>query len=91
VTVAVGHVLFAGDLVEESGPPAFEDAHPAEWAPTLDRVLKQVHGPVVPGHGRPVDREPDPVPWTVLMLITPPPPPASRRTPPAVCDARAVR
>jgi glyoxylase-like metal-dependent hydrolase (beta-lactamase superfamily II) len=29
VTVAVGHVLFAGDLVEESGPPAFEDAHPA--------------------------------------------------------------
>jgi glyoxylase-like metal-dependent hydrolase (beta-lactamase superfamily II) len=56
VTVGVGDVLFAGDLVEESGPPAFDDAHPTEWAPTLDRMLEQVRGPVVPGHGRPVDR-----------------------------------
>ncbi len=53
-------VLLAGDLVEESGPPAYgEDCYPLEWPQTLDLVLELV-GPstvVVPGHGRPVDRE----------------------------------
>jgi glyoxylase-like metal-dependent hydrolase (beta-lactamase superfamily II) len=56
IVVEAGLVLFVGDLVEESGPPAFDDAHPTKWAPTLDRMLERVRGPVVPGHGRPVDR-----------------------------------
>ncbi|MHA6759471.1 MBL fold metallo-hydrolase [Streptacidiphilus sp. PAMC 29251] len=50
--------LLAGDLVEESGPPAFgSDSYPLDWAPTLDALLART-GPgtvVVPGHGAPVD------------------------------------
>ncbi len=52
-------VLLAGDLVEESGPPAFgEDCFPMEWPLSLDLVLSLI-GPdtvVVPGHGALVDR-----------------------------------
>jgi glyoxylase-like metal-dependent hydrolase (beta-lactamase superfamily II) len=51
-------VVLAGDLVEESGPPAFgPDSFPLEWADTLDRALPLI-GPdalVVPGHGAVVD------------------------------------
>ncbi len=46
-----GTVVFAGDLVEEGAPPAFEDAHPAEWPATLGRLHALARGPVVPGHG----------------------------------------
>jgi glyoxylase-like metal-dependent hydrolase (beta-lactamase superfamily II) len=53
-------VLLAGDLVEESGMPAFgADCFPMEWPLALDLVLNLV-GPgtvVVPGHGAPVDRD----------------------------------
>ncbi|MDH3259462.1 MAG: MBL fold metallo-hydrolase [Acidimicrobiia bacterium] len=56
ISVAVDEVLFAGDLVEEAGPPAFGDAYPLDWPAALDGLLGYVHGPVVPGHGRPVDR-----------------------------------
>lgn len=56
LVVIAGDVLFAGDLVEEGAPPSFGDAYPAEWAPTLDRVLPLIAGPVVPGHGDVVDR-----------------------------------
>lgn len=56
-TGAAGIVL-AGDLVEESGPPAFgPDSFPLEWPDTLDRALPLI-GPdalVVPGHGAAVD------------------------------------
>ncbi|MEZ0093767.1 MBL fold metallo-hydrolase [Streptacidiphilus sp. EB129] len=49
--------LLAGDLVEESGPPALgPDSYPLDWAPTLDAVLAGI-GPdtvIVPGHGDPV-------------------------------------
>lgn len=51
--------LFAGDLVEESGPPAYgSDSHPLEWPATLDRLIG-LYGDrpdivVVPGHGDPV-------------------------------------
>ncbi|MGY1844345.1 MBL fold metallo-hydrolase [Modestobacter sp. SYSU DS0875] len=55
LVVAVADVLFAGDLVEEGGPPAMEDAFPLEWAATLDALLGLVRGPVVPGHGAVVD------------------------------------
>jgi glyoxylase-like metal-dependent hydrolase (beta-lactamase superfamily II) len=50
-----GTVLFAGDLVEEGAPPAFEEAWPAEWPVTLGRLHALARGPVVPGHGAVVD------------------------------------
>ena len=56
-TGAAGIVL-AGDLVEESGPPAFgPDSFPLEWADTLDRALALIapDALVVPGHGAVVD------------------------------------
>lgn len=52
-------VLLAGDLVEESGPPALgEDSWPMDWAATLDLVLGLLTpaSVVVPGHGAVVDR-----------------------------------
>lgn len=53
-------VLLAGDLVEQSGPPAYgPDSFPLEWAATLDGALALM-GPetaVVPGHGEPVDAD----------------------------------
>ena len=48
-------VIFAGDLVEQGAPPAFEDAWPAEWPATLGRLHALARGPVVPGHGAVVD------------------------------------
>jgi glyoxylase-like metal-dependent hydrolase (beta-lactamase superfamily II) len=56
ISVGVAGVVFAGDLVEESAPPAFGDAFPLEWANTIDALLDHVSGPIVPGHGEPVDR-----------------------------------
>jgi glyoxylase-like metal-dependent hydrolase (beta-lactamase superfamily II) len=50
-------VLFAGDLVEEGAPPAFEDAYPADWPATLGRLHALARGPVVPGHGAVVDAD----------------------------------
>ena len=53
-------VLLAGDLVEESAPPSFnDDAHPMDWPLSLDVVLGLLTpgSVVVPGHGAPVDRE----------------------------------
>lgn len=60
VGVPDAEVLFAGDLVEESGPPAYgEDSFPLEWPASLDLVLGLLTpaSVVVPGHGRPVDQE----------------------------------
>jgi glyoxylase-like metal-dependent hydrolase (beta-lactamase superfamily II) len=57
-------VVFAGDLVEESAlrdaTPGFgSDCYPMEWTPTLDLVISMLSDAsvVVPGHGRPVDKE----------------------------------
>ncbi len=52
-------LVIAGDIVEESGPPAFGDAYPLEWPHTLAALLPLLAGStvVVPGHGAPVDRE----------------------------------
>lgn len=55
VLVPDAAVVVAGDLVEESRPPAFGDAFPLEWPTTLATLLHHCHGPVVPGHGRVVD------------------------------------
>jgi glyoxylase-like metal-dependent hydrolase (beta-lactamase superfamily II) len=59
VRVPDADVVYAGDLVEESGPPAYgDDAYPLEWGPTLDVVqsLLTERTAVVPGHGAVVDR-----------------------------------
>ncbi|MGH9223303.1 MAG: MBL fold metallo-hydrolase [Acidimicrobiales bacterium] len=58
-TVAGAGVTFAGDLVEESGPPAYgEDSFPLEWPATNARLLGLVRDGdrIVPGHGAPVGR-----------------------------------
>ncbi len=52
-------VVLAGDLVEESAPPALgPDSWPMEWPLSLDLVLTLLTpaSVVVPGHGAPVDR-----------------------------------
>jgi len=51
VVVPDAQVLFAGDLVEQGGPPTFEDAYPMDWPGTLGRMLDLAEGPIVPGHG----------------------------------------
>lgn len=60
VRVPDADCLLAGDLVEESGPPAFgADSFPLDWPLSLDIVLA-LTGPasvVVPGHGAVVDRD----------------------------------
>ncbi|WP_370290175.1 MBL fold metallo-hydrolase [Nocardioides sp.] len=59
VRVPDADVVLAGDLLEESAPPAYgDDSYPLEWASTLDLVLTLVTGGtvVVPGHGALVDR-----------------------------------
>jgi glyoxylase-like metal-dependent hydrolase (beta-lactamase superfamily II) len=58
VDTGSAEIVLAGDLVEQSGPPAFgPDSFPLEWAGTLDRAATLI-GPdtlVVPGHGAVVD------------------------------------
>jgi glyoxylase-like metal-dependent hydrolase (beta-lactamase superfamily II) len=57
LVIHVGDVTFAGDLVEEGGPPGFDDSYPAAWVGTLDRLLAEARPVVVPGHGGLVDRK----------------------------------
>lgn len=60
VRVPDADVLYAGDLVEESGPPAYgDDCFPLEWPSALDFVsgLLTDHTAVMPGHGAVVDTE----------------------------------
>ena len=55
--VSDADVLFAGDLLENGGPPSYGDAYPSAWADTVERgLLPLVAGTVVPGHGDPADR-----------------------------------
>lgn len=50
-------VLFAGDLLEESGPPCYgTDSFPLDWPITLTRLLELRPEAIVPGHGDPVGR-----------------------------------
>ncbi|GAA2866303.1 MBL fold metallo-hydrolase [Streptosporangium fragile] len=49
-------VVFAGDLVENGAPPAYEDAYPLEWPAAVAGLLDLAGTTVVPGHGDPVDR-----------------------------------
>jgi glyoxylase-like metal-dependent hydrolase (beta-lactamase superfamily II) len=60
VRVPDADALLAGDLVEESAPPYFnDDCWPMDWPLSLDIVLGLTTpaSVVVPGHGAPVDRE----------------------------------
>ncbi len=59
VAVPSADVVIAGDLVEQGGPPSFEDSYPVEWPEALAalRVLPLPTAVVVPGHGAPVDLE----------------------------------
>lgn len=60
VVVAGSGVVFAGDLVESSGPPAYgEDSYAHEWPATLDGLigLTTETTMILPGHGGPLDRE----------------------------------
>ncbi len=58
VRVGDADVLFAGDLVEQSGNPGFgDDCYPMQWPASLDLVVGMLtpQTVVVPGHGLPVD------------------------------------
>ncbi|MCM0678992.1 MBL fold metallo-hydrolase [Micromonospora phytophila] len=57
VHVPDADVLVAGDLVEQSGPPAFEESYPLRWPDTVAELLRMTTPAtvVVPGHGEPVD------------------------------------
>ncbi|MGC1214149.1 MAG: MBL fold metallo-hydrolase [Micromonospora sp.] len=59
VHVPDADVLVAGDLVEQSGPPAFEDSYPLQWPDAVAELLRLMTPStvVVPGHGEPVDVE----------------------------------
>ena len=57
IVITVDDVLFAGDLIEEGGPPLFGDAYPAEWPGTVATLETLIRGPVVPGHGDVVDAD----------------------------------
>lgn len=51
---ARAQIALAGDLVEQSGPPAFgDDSFPLEWAATLGRALDAIGSDtlIIPGHG----------------------------------------
>ncbi|GAA2733937.1 MBL fold metallo-hydrolase [Actinocorallia aurantiaca] len=48
-------LVFAGDLVEEAGPPCYgSDSFPLDWPITLTRLLGLEPDLIVPGHGDPV-------------------------------------
>jgi len=53
VHVPDADVLVAGDLIESSGPPSFDEAYPLEWAETVAGLLRLATpgSVVVPGHG----------------------------------------
>lgn len=51
VAISDSDVVFAGDLLEESGPPSMAESYPIEWPITLDLFEPMTRGLVVPGHG----------------------------------------
>ena len=58
VAVPDARCVYAGDLVEESGPPAYgPDSFPLEWPTTLTQLLDLPFDVLVPGHGAAVDRD----------------------------------
>ena len=52
VVAADGDVVFAGDLLEQSAPPAYgDDCYPLAWPRTLDALVGIGASTFVPGHG----------------------------------------
>jgi glyoxylase-like metal-dependent hydrolase (beta-lactamase superfamily II) len=52
VVVPDGGVIFAGDLLEQSGPPAYgDDSYPLAWPTTVDALIEVGASTFVPGHG----------------------------------------
>lgn len=49
-----GH-CFAGDIIEESGPPVAFESFPADWGPTNRSLLATGASSYIPGHGRAVN------------------------------------
>ncbi|PQZ96208.1 MBL fold metallo-hydrolase [Arthrobacter sp. MYb227] len=59
ISVHTGRVLFAGDVIEQGGPPNFEDSIPLRWVAVLDELVtgEALDTVYVPGHGGTVDRD----------------------------------
>ncbi|HZB30096.1 MAG TPA: MBL fold metallo-hydrolase [Streptosporangiaceae bacterium] len=58
VTVPDARCVYAGDLVEAAGPPAYgADSFPLEWPTTVMQLLNLSFDVLVPGHGEAVDRD----------------------------------
>ena len=52
VVAADGDVVFAGDLLEQSAPPAYgDDCYPLAWPRTVDTLVGIGASTFVPGHG----------------------------------------
>jgi glyoxylase-like metal-dependent hydrolase (beta-lactamase superfamily II) len=56
IAVEEPSLSFAGDLIEESGPPITFEAYPQDWGSTLRQLEKVAESRFIPGHGREVDR-----------------------------------
>lgn len=50
-------VTFAGDLIEEGGPPGVSDSFPISWVEAVGKLANEARPVVVPGHGDVVDVE----------------------------------
>jgi glyoxylase-like metal-dependent hydrolase (beta-lactamase superfamily II) len=58
IAVPDARCVYAGDLVEESGPPSYgTDSFPLDWPTTLMQLLNLPFDALVPGHGAAVDRD----------------------------------
>lgn len=55
VVVAADGVVICGDIVEEGAPPQTGDGDLRGWVAALGRLLPEMTGPVIPGHGAVVD------------------------------------
>jgi glyoxylase-like metal-dependent hydrolase (beta-lactamase superfamily II) len=52
VSVPGAGVVYAGDLLEESAPPAYgDDSYPLDWPGTADALVAGAPTTLVPGHG----------------------------------------
>ena len=55
ITVRVGDIVFAGDLLEEGAPPVFGDGYPLQWPDTITAHMANPPRVTVPGHGDVMD------------------------------------
>jgi glyoxylase-like metal-dependent hydrolase (beta-lactamase superfamily II) len=55
VAVKGTDVVFAGDLIEDGGPPNYGDSYPFAWPSTVAAMTDRFGGRFVPGHGEVMD------------------------------------